>query len=90
MMMMMVRKTTPAPLAPITIAPSGGETASIKLRGNSQDIVGEASDGETVIDAIEMDDETVKTQQVLKQVGQMVASNPDAAASLVKRWMNRG
>lgn len=89
MMMMMVRRSAPAPIAPVAVAATTGEAASMKLRGSSQDVVGEASDGEAVIDAIEMDDETVKTQQVLRQVGQMVASNPDAAASLVKRWMNR-
>jgi len=86
---MMVRRSAPARIAPGAVAATTGEAASMKLRGSSQDVVGEASDGEAVIDAIEMDDETVKTQQVLRQVGQMVASNPDAAASLVKRWMNR-
>jgi len=86
MMMMMVRRSAPAAVA-AAVAP--GDMAATKLRGNTQEIVGEASDGEAVIDAIEMDEETVKSQQVLRQVGQMVSSNPDAAASLVKRWMNR-
>ena len=38
---------------------------------------------------MELDEETVKAQQTMDQVQQMVQSNPDAAASLVKKWMNR-
>ena len=30
-----------------------------------------------------------EAQQMMDQVQQMVQSNPDAAASLVKKWMNR-
>jgi flagellar biosynthesis/type III secretory pathway M-ring protein FliF/YscJ len=86
MMMLMVRRSAPGP---VVAAAASADTSGVKLRGNVQEVVGEASDGEAVIDAIEMDEEAVKTQQVLRQVGQMVSSNPDAAASLVKRWMNR-
>lgn len=49
----------------------------------------EAGEGNAMLDAVELDDESVKTQQMVEQVQQMVQTNPDAAANLVKRWMNR-
>jgi flagellar biosynthesis/type III secretory pathway M-ring protein FliF/YscJ len=38
---------------------------------------------------MELDEETVKAQRMVDQVQQMVESNPDSAANLVKRWLNR-
>ena len=38
------------------------------------------------MDGMELDDETMKSQQVVEQVTTMVKESPDAAASLVKRW----
>ena len=35
------------------------------------------------------DEDTIKAQQMVEQVSTMVKENPDAAASLVKRWLNR-
>jgi flagellar biosynthesis/type III secretory pathway M-ring protein FliF/YscJ len=42
-----------------------------------------------MLDAMELDEDAVRTQQMLDQVSTMVAENPDGAATLVKRWMNR-
>jgi flagellar biosynthesis/type III secretory pathway M-ring protein FliF/YscJ len=41
------------------------------------------------MDGMELDDEALKTQQVIEQVSSMVTENPDAAANLVKRWLQR-
>ena len=38
---------------------------------------------------MELDEDSVKAQQMLNQVSNLVAENPDAAANLVKRWLNR-
>jgi flagellar biosynthesis/type III secretory pathway M-ring protein FliF/YscJ len=38
---------------------------------------------------MEMDEDSVRTQQMLDQVSTMVKENPDGAASLVKRWLSR-
>ncbi len=38
---------------------------------------------------MELDEEAVRTQQMLDQVSTMVHEDPDAAATLVKRWLNR-
>ena len=52
-------------------------------------VAGEVSEGDRTLDGMELDDDAVKTQQVVEQVSAMVAENPDAAANLVKRWLNR-
>ena len=41
------------------------------------------------LDGMELDDEAIRTQQMLEQVSSLVKENPDSAAALVKRWMNR-
>jgi flagellar biosynthesis/type III secretory pathway M-ring protein FliF/YscJ len=38
---------------------------------------------------MEVDDDSVRTQQMIGQVSSMVKENPEGAASLVKRWLNR-
>ena len=52
-------------------------------------VAGEVGEGNPMLDAVELDDSAVKSQQMLDQVQQMVQANPDAAANLVKRWLNR-
>lgn len=88
MMMMMVRRSSPVLVTPV--AESKGEPAKpVRLTPGDQEVAGEAGDADQAIDAVELDEEAVKTQQMLGQVGQMVTENPDAAANLVKRWLNR-
>jgi flagellar biosynthesis/type III secretory pathway M-ring protein FliF/YscJ len=38
---------------------------------------------------VELDEESVKAQQMIEQVQELVKANPDGAAGLVKRWMNQ-
>jgi flagellar biosynthesis/type III secretory pathway M-ring protein FliF/YscJ len=87
MVMMMVRKTTPAPI-PVE-EPESAEKKGPQRLGTETPVVGEVSEGEKTMDGMELDDEAVQTQQVIEQVSSMVADNPDAAATLVKRWLNR-
>ena len=83
---MMVRKGTPAtvPAAPVQQAPAAPPTL---LSGES--LAGEASSGGALLDGMELNEETIKAQQMVEQVSTLVRENPDAAASLVKRWLNR-
>lgn len=53
------------------------------------EVVGEVGGGNSLLDAVEMDDSAVKAQQMLDEVSDMVKEDPDAAATLVKRWLNR-
>ena len=84
MVSMMVRKGVPA-AATVEVMNSGDEPT---LNGN-ESIVGQASENANSLDGMELDPETVKAQQMLDQVQQMVTANPDSAANLVKRWLNR-
>ena len=38
---------------------------------------------------LELDDDAVRSEQVREQVATLVTENPDAAAALLKRWLNR-
>jgi flagellar biosynthesis/type III secretory pathway M-ring protein FliF/YscJ len=84
MVAMMVRKSTPAPIiaAPIELQEAPA------LMGDEA-IAGEAIEGSPTLDGMELDEDAIKAQQMVEQVSTMVKENPDAAANLVKRWLNR-
>jgi flagellar biosynthesis/type III secretory pathway M-ring protein FliF/YscJ len=87
MVLMMVRKSVPAPM------PAAAEEAEKKKSalhiGGETPLAGEVGEGERTLDGMELDDEALKTQQVIEQVSDMVTENPEAAANLVKRWLQR-
>jgi flagellar biosynthesis/type III secretory pathway M-ring protein FliF/YscJ len=83
MVSMMVRKGSPAP-----IIPPQSEKSAAPLK-NQEDMIGEVGEGIQSMDAVEIDDDSVRTEQMVSQVATMVKENPDGAASLVKRWLNR-
>lgn len=84
----MVKKSTPTALQLPTnfnddyMPPSG-------LLSTGEILAGEAGSGGDMLDAVELDDDAVRAQQMIDQVSAMVKDNPDSAASLVKRWMNK-
>ena len=78
---MMVRKTTPA------VAPATGLDSLGKPLSAGELLAGEIEHSSA--DGMEMDAETSHAQQVLDQVSTLVRQDPDSAAALVKRWLNR-
>ncbi|HLL90724.1 MAG TPA: hypothetical protein VK324_15590, partial [Tepidisphaeraceae bacterium] len=52
-------------------------------------IAGEVGGGDQTLDGMELDEDAVRAQQMLDQVQTMVKEDPDGAANLVKRWLNR-
>lgn len=85
MVSMMVRKGTPAPV--VAHGPAAPrETPNLDSGVTVAGIVGE---GDPMLDGMELDEDAVRTQQMLDQVSTLVGENPDAAANLVKRWLNR-
>lgn len=54
-----------------------------------EEVAGEVRESGPLLDGMELDEDSVKAQQMLNQVANLVEENPDAAATLVKRWMNR-
>jgi len=81
---LVVRKGGGAP--PVPSQAEAKETPALTTAG---DVVGEAGQGNSLLDAVEMDDTAVKAQQMLEEVSTMVKEDPDGAATLVKRWLNR-
>lgn len=59
-----------------------------RLAGGHE-VVGAATEGGGALEAMELDEETSQTQQMVSQVSTMVKENPDAATALIKRWMAR-
>jgi flagellar biosynthesis/type III secretory pathway M-ring protein FliF/YscJ len=84
MMSSMVRKSTPAP---VVAAPSAPPPPSVLTA--AENLAGEVGMSNATLDGMEMDEDAVKTQQMLDQVTTMVKENPEGAAALVKRWLNR-
>jgi flagellar biosynthesis/type III secretory pathway M-ring protein FliF/YscJ len=84
MMSSMVKKSTPAP---VVAAPVVEEAPKVLIAGEG--LAGEAGTTGATLAGMELDEETVNAQQMLEQVTTMVKENPDGAASLVKRWLNR-
>lgn len=89
----MVRKGAP----PTLLIPAGSSAPSSSPPGKpaptmlevGADVAGEVGAGGGMLDGMELDDDMVRTQQMLEQVSSLVKENPDSAATLVKRWLNR-
>jgi flagellar biosynthesis/type III secretory pathway M-ring protein FliF/YscJ len=90
MVSMMVRKgapvlATPTPAVAGVAAPVGPSN-SLNME---EALAGEVGGAGTMLNGMELDEDAVRNQQMLEQVSSMVKENPDAAATLVKRWMSR-
>ncbi|HMB96144.1 MAG TPA: flagellar M-ring protein FliF C-terminal domain-containing protein, partial [Tepidisphaeraceae bacterium] len=79
-----VKKGSPAPPIPIRTEPD-----EVHTLGGEEMVAGIVGNGNAMLDGMEMDEDAVKAQQMVEQVATMVKEDPDAAANLVKRWLNR-
>jgi len=52
-----------------------------------REIVGEAEEGEPVLEGMELEDAAMRTQQILDQINDLVGTNPDEVANLFHRWI---
>ena len=62
------------------------EHALAQLRGEMA--VGEVGEDANVMDGADADPETIEAKQMVEQVQQLVGENPEAAANLVRRWLD--
>lgn len=85
MVSMIVRKGAPAPV--VAAQPEPKDTPRLTGIEDVAGIVG--GEGHTTLDGMELDDDAIHAQQMVEQVQTMVKEDPDAAANLVKRWLNR-
>lgn len=79
----MVKKSAPTPL--VAVPPM--ELSEAPSLASGEEVAGDVGEGGAMLDGVEMDDDSVKAQQMVEQVSTMVKENPDAAANLVKRWL---
>lgn len=89
MVSMFVRRSAPTVLPAAAGGAGGTGDGGPRQLATGEALAGEAGDGKATLDGMELDEEAVRTQQMLDQVSTLVSDNPDAAASLVKRWLNR-
>lgn len=86
-------KALPRPT--VAIANDGGDAAggsndapSVSVTpGLAADVVGDAETETPPLEGREMDDESLRRRQMLKQINDMVNRSPSDAASLLRRWM---
>lgn len=81
--------TTPGPvLAGIGMAsPSSRQKGPPVFAGDM--LHGEAAEAPPPMMGQELDEQVIETSQMIDQVSTLVKDNPEAAAKLIKRWMNR-
>jgi len=69
--------------------PSAEELVGLPPTLDTQnDVIGEAESADAALAGIEMGDEALQGRQVLGQVGDMIESDPAAAARLLARWID--
>ena len=68
----------------------GGSSAEKRnVLNTGEMLAGEAATSDAMLDGMELNEETVRTSQMVDQVSTMVKQNPEAAAALVRRWLSR-
>jgi flagellar M-ring protein FliF len=68
-------------------AAAGGSEVPLQTLGGGVEPVGEAQEMPGVLMGHEVDEETVRTQQIVKQVDQMINEDPAAVATIVAHWL---
>ena len=89
MVSMMVRRSGPVAAGVSGVASVGAFQMPTPVLDATETLAGEVGEGKSMLDAMELDEDAVRAQQMLDQVEAMVEDNPDAAAGLVKRWLSR-
>ena len=84
MMFLMVRRATtheelPSPEELIGIPPALADTES--------DLIGEAGESIPALEGVEIDEESIRRQEMLEQITTLVNDSPDEAAHLMKKWI---
>jgi hypothetical protein len=83
-MMLLVARKASRP----TVMPTAEELVGIPpTLAPGTDLVGEATEGDTVMMGIEIDDASLKTKRMLEEVAELVKRNPGDAGALFTRWI---
>lgn len=70
--------------------PSAAELVGIppSLSTSIDDLIGEADESDPAIDAVELDDEELRTRTIMQQLGELVSRDPSDATRVVNRWIS--
>jgi len=60
----------------------------VTIPGESSENLIATIDGEGALEGIELDEDAIRIQKVTEQVAEMVREKPDAASSLIQRWIH--
>ncbi|MCC6908931.1 MAG: hypothetical protein IT430_13390 [Phycisphaerales bacterium] len=85
MMFRLVRSTTSA-----RDLPSAEELVGIppSLTPSIDELIGEADESDPAIDAVELDDEELRTRTIMQQIGELVSHDATDATRVVNRWIS--
>ena len=57
------------------------------LTDENLDLVGEADESVAAMEGVEIDEKSVRRQQMLEQINELAMSSSDEAASLLRKWI---
>jgi len=81
----MVKRSVPPP----PVLNKAKESMGPQQLEATSEVAGIAAEGDNVLVGREIDEQVVAAKQMIEQVQTLVTENPDAAASLVKKWLVR-
>lgn len=93
MMLRVVRKSPTGPTIPKHLLEDHEREEELELPHRSRIIsdtaqpLGDALSIDSMLEARELDSNTVKTQQIAKQVAELVDKNPEKVSEMIQRWI---
>ena len=90
MVLMMVRKSAgPVDLTKEEVSGLMSVSSPTDALGLEDSHISDDEETDGLLSGMEMDDNSIRSQQILQQIREMVKKSPDTATDLVSRWMNR-
>ncbi len=89
MMLMMVRKVGEGPVLPGEEAPVAMRKRGLPIAEVEEEVpVSEARETEPLLVGKEVDEETLRSQQIIQQVSELIKADPASSASILQRWID--
>lgn len=85
LMMRLVRKAVPPPTSSAAMEDRGSADEPVLSVG--ADAIGQAAASETMLTGREVDDDTLRFQELGTEVSKLVEADPEGAAQLIRRWI---
>jgi flagellar biosynthesis/type III secretory pathway M-ring protein FliF/YscJ len=87
--LMMVRKT----VGPVDLSDEEAaamlDNPPLDAQGFEDSQFADGEGGDALLSGLELDDENIRSQQVLQQIREMISESPDSATELVSKWINQ-